>query len=75
LISLLHKYINVFSWSYADLSRLDTDIVVHKVPLKEGSTPVKQKLRRTRPDIVLKVKDEIMSQWDDSFLEVVRYPQ
>lgn len=75
MISLLYKYINVFSWSYADLSRLDTDIVVHKVPLKEGSTPVKQKLRRTRPDIVLKVKDEIMSQWDDSFLEVVRYPQ
>jgi hypothetical protein len=44
------------------------------VPLKEGSTLVKQKLQRTRPYMVLKVKDEIMSQWDDSFLEVVRYP-
>jgi len=74
LISLLHKYIDVFSWSYTDMSHLDTDIIVHKVPLKEGSTLVKQKLWRTHPYMVLKVKDEIMSQWDDSFLEVVRYP-
>jgi len=56
------------------MSHLDTDIIVHKVPLKEGSTLVKQKLWRTHPYMVLKVKDEIMSQWDDSFLEVVRYP-
>jgi hypothetical protein len=37
----------MFAWSYADMYGLDTDIVVHKVPLKEGSILVKQKLRRT----------------------------
>ena len=37
----------MFAWSYADMYGLDTDIVVHKVPLKERSILVKQKLRRT----------------------------
>ena len=56
LISLLREYVNVFVWSYADMFGLDTCIIVHKVPLNEGSILVKQKIRRTRPDMVLKVK-------------------
>jgi hypothetical protein len=46
---------------------LDTNIVVHKVPLNEGSIYVKYKLRRTRPDMVLKVKIKIKRQWDAGF--------
>jgi len=42
--------------------------------LKEGITPVKQKLQRTCPDMVLKVKDEMSRQWGAGFLEVVTYP-
>lgn len=53
----------------------DIDIVVHRVPLVEGCKPVKQKLRRTRPNILLKVKAEIEKQWDAGFLEVIKYPQ
>ena len=59
LTSLLQEYMDVFAWSYADMPGLDIDIVVHRVPLIEGCKPVKQKLRRTRPDILLKVKAEI----------------
>ncbi|XP_073268737.1 uncharacterized protein [Populus alba] len=75
LIALLQEYIDVFAWSYADMPGLDTDIVVHKLPLIEGCKPVKQKLRRTRPDILIKVKEEITKQWDAGFLEVVDYSQ
>jgi hypothetical protein len=56
LISLLRKYVDVFTWSYANMLSLDTSIIVHKVPLNEGSILVKQKLQRTHPDMVLKVK-------------------
>ena len=52
LTALLHEYMDVFAWSYVDMPGLDIDIVVHKVPLIEGCKPVKQKLRRTRPDIL-----------------------
>ena len=41
LIELLKEYVDVFAWSYADMPGLDTDIVTHKLPLKEGCNPVK----------------------------------
>ena len=43
LISSLHECTNFFTWAYAEMPCLDTDIVVHKIPLIEGSVPVKQK--------------------------------
>jgi hypothetical protein len=57
LISLLHEYVDVFSWSYTDMSSL-----VHKVSLNEESILMKLKLRRTDPDMVLIVKTEIERQ-------------
>ena len=29
LVHMLHDYVEIFSWSYKDMSGLDTDIVVH----------------------------------------------
>ncbi|XP_073264245.1 uncharacterized protein [Populus alba] len=75
LIILLQEYVDVFTWSYADMPSLDSDIVVHKLPLIEGCKPIKKKLRRTGPDILIKVKEEITKQWDVGFLEVVDYSQ
>ena len=49
---------------------LDTDIVVHRIPLVEECKPIKQKLRRTYPEILIKVKAEIENQWNTGFLEV-----
>ena len=75
LIALLRDYVDVFAWSYEDMPGLDTNIVVHRVPLEEGCRPIKQKLRRTHPEVLIKVKAEIEKQWNAGFLEVVKYPQ
>ena len=32
LIALLRDYVDVFAWSYENMSGLETDIVVHRVP-------------------------------------------
>ena len=74
LIELLHEYVDVFAWSYQDMPGLDTDIVVHRLPLKEDCPPVKQKLRRTRPDMAVKIKEEVQKQFDAGFLAVTSYP-
>ncbi|KAL4302830.1 hypothetical protein GQ457_10G006280 [Hibiscus cannabinus] len=58
LIALLQEFKDVFAWSYQDMPGLDTDIVVHKLPIKENGKPVQQKLRRMRPDVLLKIKEE-----------------
>src|SRR4051812_39520469 len=58
LIQMFQDYIEIFAWSYEDMPGLDTDIVVHHLPIKEGSTLVKQKLWRSRLDMSKKIKEE-----------------
>jgi hypothetical protein len=53
-ISLLCEFVNVFAWNYTDIPSLDTNIVVHKMQLNEGSIPMKPKLQRTHPNMVLR---------------------
>ena len=57
------------------MSGLDTDIVVHRLPLREECALVKQKLRRVKPEMLLKIKEEVKKQLDAGFLEVSKYPQ
>jgi hypothetical protein len=64
LIDLLQEYVDVFAWSYQDMPGLDTDIVVHKLPLKPECPPVKQKMRRTTPDMALKIREEVKKLFD-----------
>ena len=57
LIDLFQDYNDVFAWSYQDMPGLDTDIVVHRLPLRGECAPVKQKMRRVKPEMLLKIKD------------------
>ena len=59
LIDLLRDYSDVLAWSYQDMPGLDTDIMVHRFPLREECAPVKQKLRRVKPKMLLKIKKEV----------------
>jgi len=54
---------------------LDLDIVQHKLPLKPECPPIKQKLRRMKPEVSLKIKDEVEKQFNAGFLAVATYPQ
>ena len=53
---------------------LDTNIVMHKLPLREECPPVKQKLRRTHLEMSKKIKEEVQKQFDAGFLKVTSYP-
>jgi hypothetical protein len=75
LIDLLKEYVDVFAWSYQDMPGLDTDIVEHRLPLKPECPPVKQKLRRTHPDMAIKIKEEVLKQINVGFLVTAEYPQ
>ena len=74
MIKLLHEYVDAFAWSYRDIPGLDTDIVMHRLPLKEGCSPVRKKLSRTRPDMSNKIREEVLKQFDAGILAVVDYP-
>ncbi|KAA3462133.1 RNA-directed DNA polymerase (Reverse transcriptase), Ribonuclease H-like protein [Gossypium australe] len=64
LIELLQEFKYVFAWLYQDMPRLSNDIMVHRLPTKEECKPVQQKLRRMRPDVVIKIKEEVKKQFD-----------
>lgn len=47
LIALLNGFIDFLDWSY-DMPGLNTDIVVHHLPLQPGCKTVKQKMRHMK---------------------------
>ena len=65
----------MFAWSYQDMPGLDTDIVEHRLLLKPECPPVKQELRRTHPDMAVKIKEEVLKQISAGFLVTSVYPQ
>jgi len=75
IVELLREYSKIFAWSYKDMPGLDPDVVEHRLPLKPECPPVKQKLRRSHPDMVLKIKEEVRKQIDAGFLVTSEYPQ
>ena len=52
---------------------LDEKIVTHHLPIREGCKPVKQKLRRMKPEWILKIKEEVQKQYEAGFLQVAQY--
>ena len=75
LIDLLRSYLDVFAWSYEDMSSFDSFIVQHHLPILPHARPVEHKLRRLHPRWSLQVKEEIQKQLSVGFLSVVEYPE
>ena len=63
----------MFAWGYEDLKSYDTNIIQHKIPLKENQKPFKQKLRRINPVLVPLVKKEINNMYDVGIIVPLRY--
>jgi len=75
VVTMLRDYQDIFAWSYQDMPGLSSDIVQHKLPLNPECSPVKQKLRRMKPEMSLKIKEEVKKQSNAGFLAVARYPE
>ena len=56
LIALLKEFKEIFAWSYPDMLRLDTEIVIHRIPIKFECPQVWQALRRMKSETILKIK-------------------
>ena len=52
---------------------IDPEIVQHRIPLDPEARPVKQKLRRIRPDWAIKIKEEVTKQIYAGLLLVSEY--
>ena len=52
---------------------LDTEIVMHKIPIKPKCHLVQQALRRMKFEIILKIKEEVEKKLKASFLTAIAY--
>ncbi|KAA0051512.1 RNA-directed DNA polymerase (Reverse transcriptase), Ribonuclease H [Cucumis melo var. makuwa] len=57
-----------------DMPDLDIEIVTHRLPLKPKCKPIRQNLRKLKPKMLIKIKEEAKKQFDAGFLAVAKYP-
>ena len=75
LVAILTEFKEVFAWSYENMPGIDTNIVQHCIPTDPTMKPVKQKLRRMKPEWTPKIKEEVEKQYNIGFLRLVNYPE
>jgi hypothetical protein len=51
MIGLLKEYSNCFAWNYTEMPGLSREIVEHRLPIKYGFRPFKQRARTFCPDL------------------------
>jgi hypothetical protein len=56
---LLKEFVDVFSWTYEDLRTYDTNVIEHKIPLREEAKPFRQKLRQINPMLLPIMEKEV----------------
>ena len=59
LKELLTEFLEVFAWSYEDMSDIDLEIAQHHIDTHFHMMLVKQKLRCMRTKWLLKIKEEV----------------
>ena len=72
-IDLFKEFVDVFDWSYEDLKAYDTEIIYHKISLKENRKPFRQKLRRINPIQLPLVEKEIKKMYEAKIIVPVNF--
>jgi ribonuclease HI len=74
-VRLLKEFTDVFSWTYEDLRTYDTNIIEHKIPLKEDAKPFKQKLRQINPMLLPIMEKEVKKLLDAQIIIPLRFSE
>jgi hypothetical protein len=75
MIDLLKEYSDCFAWNYTEMPELSREIVEHRLPIKSGFRPFKQRARTFRPDLLPRIKDEIHRLIEADFIRPCRYTE
>ncbi|CAN6697737.1 unnamed protein product [Malus baccata var. baccata] len=73
IVYLLQEFRDCFAWHYTEMPGLDSTLVEHKKPIKEGYKPVKQAPRMMSNEIEEKVKEEIERLVKAEFIKPAKY--
>jgi len=72
-LDLMKEFKYIFSWSYEELRTFHTNVMQHKIPLKEGVKPFQQKLRQINPMLYPIIVKELKWMLDAKIIVPLRY--
>ena len=75
LVKCLQSHANIFVWSYEDMLRIDRGIACHKLAIKKGASPVRQKMRCFNQERYETIKAEVEKLLKVGFIREVKYPE
>lgn len=69
----MKEFQDVFAWNYEGLKSYDTNVIQHKIPLKEGHKAFKQKFRRINPTLMPSIEKDVKIMYDAQIIAPIRY--
>jgi hypothetical protein len=75
MIGLLKEYSDCFAWNYTEILGLSREIIEHRLSIKSGFRPFKQKARTFRPDLLPRIKDGIHRLLEANFIRPCIYAE
>ncbi|XP_075486426.1 uncharacterized protein LOC142526036 [Primulina tabacum] len=75
IVKLLVEFKDCFAWEYEDMPGLDSKLVEHRLPIKDGFKSYQQPSRRMSKAIEARVKEEIEKLLKAKFIRPVRYTE
>jgi hypothetical protein len=67
--------LDVFAWKPSNMKGISREVVEHKLNIKPGSKPVKQRLRRFNDDKCKAIGEEILKLLSAGFIREVYHPE
>jgi hypothetical protein len=75
MIKFLSYNLDVFAWCIANMPGIDPEIICHKLSIRVGARPVKQKARRINVERSQALNEEVYRLLKAEFIRETLYPE
>ena len=75
LVKCLQSHANIFAWSHEDILGIDRGIACHKLGIKKGARPVRQKKRCFNQERYEAINSEVEKLLKAGFIREAKYPE
>nr|ABA99805.1 retrotransposon protein, putative, unclassified [Oryza sativa Japonica Group] len=75
LVSFLRANADVFAWRPADMPGVPREVIEHRLAMRSGARPVRQKVRRQVPERQAFIREEVARLLEAGFIREVIHPE
>nr|ABA93826.2 retrotransposon protein, putative, unclassified [Oryza sativa Japonica Group] len=75
LVSFLRANADVFAWRPADMPGVPREVIEHRLAVRPGARPVRQKVRRQAPERQAFIREEVARLFEAGFIREVIHPE